>query len=66
MSAYLPIRRFCSDECGATAIEYGLICSMILLVVLAIAGTGGALSAFYDKLVDIIVALGGSADNGGG
>jgi Flp pilus assembly pilin Flp len=60
VSEYLPIRRFWSDERGATAIEYGLICAMIALVVTAIAGVGGGLTITYDKLKNIVTALGGN------
>ena len=44
------IRRFWADERGATAIEYGLICAMIAVVVVAIAGVGGALTAIYERV----------------
>jgi pilus assembly protein Flp/PilA len=60
----LPIRRFWSDECGATAIEYGLICAMIAMVVIAIAGVGGGLTVTYNKLTAVITALGGGSNNG--
>jgi pilus assembly protein Flp/PilA len=59
VSEYPPIRRFWSDERGATAIEYGLICAMIALVVTAIAGVGGGLTVTYDKLKNVVTALGG-------
>jgi pilus assembly protein Flp/PilA len=59
----LTIRRLWADESGATAIEYGLICAMIAMVVIAIAGVGGGLTATYEKCRDIIAALGGG---GGG
>jgi pilus assembly protein Flp/PilA len=62
---YLPIRRFWSDERGATAIEYGLICAMIATVVISIAGVGGGLTVTYNKLQAVISALGGG-NNGGG
>ena len=65
MQRYLPVRRFWVDERGATAIEYGLICGMIALVVIAIAGAGGGLAVTYNKLVAIIEALGGSGNNSG-
>ncbi len=64
MAPYFPIRRLLADERGATAIEYGLICAMIATVVISIAGVGGGLTATYNKLKDIITALGGSANNG--
>ena len=44
MSERFTIRRFLADERGATAIEYGLICAMIAVVVIAIAGVGGGLT----------------------
>ena len=51
--------RLLKDERGATAIEYGLICGIIGVAVVSIAATGGALDALYDKMVDIVTALGG-------
>ncbi len=51
------IARFFADERGATAIEYGIICGMIAVVILAIAATGGALDVLYDKMAAIAVAL---------
>jgi pilus assembly protein Flp/PilA len=35
------------DDSGATAIEYGLIAAMIAVVLISIAGTGGAVEALY-------------------
>jgi pilus assembly protein Flp/PilA len=63
VSVRLTIRRFWADESGATAIEYGLICAMIAMVVIAIAGVGGGLTATYEKCRDIIAALGGGGGN---
>jgi pilus assembly protein Flp/PilA len=60
------VRRFWSDESGATAIEYGLICAMISVVIIGITATGGGLAVTYNKLVAIISALGGGGNNGGG
>ena len=60
MAERFTIRRFLADESGATAIEYGLICAMIALVVIAMVGVGGGLSATYDRIRDKVVpALGG-------
>jgi pilus assembly protein Flp/PilA len=59
-------RRFWADESGATAIEYGLICAMIAVVVIGITGVGGGLTTTYNKLVAIITALGGSGGNDSG
>lgn len=56
------MRRMWSDERAATAIEYGLICAMIAVVVIGISATGGSLSALYDGLKDIVVGLGGNKD----
>jgi Flp pilus assembly pilin Flp len=54
------IRRFWSDEGGATAIEYALICGIIAVAVISIAATGGALDTLYtEKIANIISALGG-------
>jgi pilus assembly protein Flp/PilA len=52
------IRRFIADDDGATAIEYGLICALIAVVLLgALASTGGAVSLLYDKLSAIATAF---------
>jgi pilus assembly protein Flp/PilA len=61
-----PIRRLWSDESGATAIEYGLICAMIAVVVISIAGVGGGLTATYNKLSAIVTALGGGGGGNNG
>lgn len=53
------IKRICSDENGATAIEYALICAMIAVVVVGIAATGGALQGVYSKVSSLIPAFGG-------
>jgi len=66
VGAYFPIRRFWSDERGATAIEYGLICGMIAVVVISIVGAGGGLTVTYNKLIAVINALGGGGGNSGG
>ena len=57
------IRRYWSDEQGATAIEYGLIAGIMAIVVMGIAATGGALTSIYQRVSDIVAALGGG---GGG
>jgi pilus assembly protein Flp/PilA len=58
------IGRFLADERGATAIEYGLICGMIAVVVLGIAATGGAVDALYQKMAAIVAALIGGGSEG--
>ena len=60
------IRRLWSDESGATASEYGLICAMIAVVVISIAGVGGGLTATYNKLRAIVAALGGGGGGNNG
>ena len=60
-----PFRRLIADESGATAIEYGLICAMIAVVVIGITGVGGGLTVTYNKLIAIISALGGGGGNNG-
>jgi pilus assembly protein Flp/PilA len=47
------LRAFAADEVGATAIEYGLICSLIVLVILAaMQAVAGATTAMYDLIVN--------------
>jgi pilus assembly protein Flp/PilA len=58
------LRRFVVDERGATAIEYGLICAMIAVVVIGISATGGALTGLYNKLAVIATALIGGGGGG--
>jgi Flp pilus assembly pilin Flp len=53
------IRRFFSDEGGATAIEYALIIGIMSMAVIAIAATGGALDGVYQRVSLIIAALSG-------
>jgi pilus assembly protein Flp/PilA len=62
----VPIRRYLADEGGATAIEYGIICGMIAVVVLGIAATGGALDLLYQKMAQIAAALLNGGGGGGG
>ena len=57
MTNRLTIRGFRKDERGATAIKYGLIVGIMSLVVVAIAGTGGALDGIYTKVSEIISAM---------
>ena len=59
------IRSWWANESGATAIEYALVCGIMGLAVLSIAAAGGALDALYNKLVQIVSALGGSMDEDG-
>lgn len=45
------IRSFAANESGATAIEYGLICSLIVIVILVALQTfASATTAMYDVI----------------
>ena len=49
----LTLKRLLADQSGATAIEYGLICAGIgLVILLALNTTGQALVAMLQSLVD--------------
>jgi pilus assembly protein Flp/PilA len=49
----LTFKRLLTDESGATAIEYGLICAGIAVALLAIiASLGGDLVGLLTKLLD--------------
>ena len=64
MRSVRVLRGFIFDDRGATAIEYGLIAALIAVVLLgALASTGGAVSLLYDKLSAIAAAFVGG---GGG
>lgn len=59
------LKRIWADESGATAIEYALICGIMMLAVVSIAATGGAVDAVYgemSQLIDAIDDAGGGAD----
>jgi len=45
------VSRFCKDESGATAIEYGLIAALVAIVlVTALSAMGNKLSGTFDKV----------------
>ena len=48
------LQRILTDNSGATAVEYALVAGIMLIVVVSIAATGGALSNVYDKVGTII------------
>ena len=50
-------RQYCKDESGATAIEYGLCCTILLGALISIIGTGGAVDALFKKLTAIVTAM---------
>lgn len=55
MTGYL--RRFLTDERGATAIEYALVAGIMALAIISIAAAGGALDGIYNRLIQIADAL---------
>ena len=45
------LSRFVNDECGVTAIEYGLIAALISVVIIGAAGTvGTSLAAVFTNI----------------
>ena len=44
-------RRLIADQSGATAIEYGLICAFIAIVLLIVFDVGNSLVAAFELLV---------------
>jgi pilus assembly protein Flp/PilA len=56
------VRRLASDERGATAIEYGLICALIFLVII------GAVTLFGETATGVFIgaanAVSGAASGG--
>ena len=58
----LSLRHYWRDESAATAIEYGLICGMIAVVIIGISATGGSLTTLYDRLKEIVTGLGGEEE----
>jgi len=51
------LRQVLADEGGATATEYALICGIMGAALVSVAGTGGALTLLWDKLLDIVRAM---------
>ena len=50
-------RQYCKDESGATAIEYGLVATIMLTALISIMGTGTAVDSMYQTLVAIVNAM---------
>jgi pilus assembly protein Flp/PilA len=47
--------RFFNDDCGATAIEYGLIASLIAVVIIsAVTKLGGSLNAKFNRIASSV------------
>ena len=60
---YILTRTFLADERGATAIEYGLIASLICLAILgALSATGGGVAAKWQYVMEKV----SNAIDGGG
>ena len=52
--------RFADDESGATAIEYGLIASLIAVAIIVALGTlGDGLIATFEEVTESLSAAGG-------
>jgi pilus assembly protein Flp/PilA len=66
LSRHALIRRFWADENGATAIEYCLVAGIMMVAVVSIAATGGALGSVYERVAEIVTALGGGGGGGDG
>jgi pilus assembly protein Flp/PilA len=50
----VPLKRLFADQAGATSIEYGLICAMIALAMIAAVGmTGDSLVAKFSSLLSL-------------
>jgi pilus assembly protein Flp/PilA len=47
----LAFKRFLADEQGATAIEYGLICSLISIVLIIVFNVGTSLVTSLERLI---------------
>jgi pilus assembly protein Flp/PilA len=48
---YAAFRSFCADESGATAIEYGLLASLIAVaIIVPVTAVGGALKDVFETL----------------
>lgn len=51
------IRRFMSDESGATAIEYGLIAGLVAVAIIAaLTALGGSLNNLFSDVSDTVAA----------
>jgi Flp pilus assembly pilin Flp len=50
-------RQYCKDESGATAIEYALCAGIMMIALVAVAGTGGTVDTLYDKLMKVASAM---------
>ena len=65
---YMIVKTFSGDEGGATAIEYGLVASLIAMVVLAaLSATGDGVMAKWQYVMEKVTAAlsGGGGGEGG-
>ncbi|WP_343039187.1 Flp family type IVb pilin [Propylenella binzhouense] len=51
------IKRCLRDESGATAVEYGVMASMLALIVITLFGPGGTFDWFYGAFDSLAKAL---------
>ena len=57
MAARSHLIRFLRDKRGATAIEYGLICALVFLVIIS------SVTAFGNKTSSILITVSGALSN---
>ncbi len=51
MAGHNVMRRYIVDESGASAVEYGMVVTILSLALLGIVGTGSSLGGLYDTVV---------------
>ncbi len=51
MTLKARLHRYVADESGASAVEYGLVVTILSLALLGIVGTGSSLATLYDTVV---------------
>lgn len=66
MPLFRLLNRYRRDQSGATAIEYGLLASMLAIALVGIFATGGATEALYDTLLAIADAMANAIGGSGG
>jgi len=59
-------RRYWRGESGASAIEYALICAILMVALVGILAASGSTSALYNVFQLIIDAISGGGGDGGG
>ena len=62
---FTKIRKFVSDESGATAIEYGLIAALVsVAAITALTAMGGSLAAMFNYVSNELSSASSSAGAG--